>query len=160
MTKGRETFQFQSDASDDKRIGGSADARILRNCLSVKAQKFPPRSFARTAIKVPEFGSHSHQLGSSPLVRRPNYSLYQGIFPDVKWERKSEGYRRVLKDAEVRMAGCTSLILTSVSFSTLQYPSVFDYFTSTEAPASKERWSSPPAPVRQRSALPCGSRLP
>jgi len=46
----------------------SAGARILYSVLRrAKAQRNPLCSLARTAIEVPGFGNHSHQLGSNPL---------------------------------------------------------------------------------------------
>ena len=39
------------------------------------AQRSPLCSLARTAIEVPGFGMHSHQLGIESLNRRPNYPL-------------------------------------------------------------------------------------
>ena len=55
---------------------GCAGARILYMSYGRKdAQRCPLCSFARTAIEVPGFEMHSHQLGIESPNRRPNYSL-------------------------------------------------------------------------------------
>ena len=55
---------------------GRADTPILSvSCGRRDAQRDPLRSLARTAIEVPGFGMHSHQLGIESLNRRPNYQL-------------------------------------------------------------------------------------
>src|ERR1700677_1959301 len=88
MTKGQDTFRFRSNANAgtgvSARIGGGADARILKNCYSVKAQRSPPRSFARTAIYMPGLGNHSHQLGSNPSESNAQLSTLAGVAPCVK----------------------------------------------------------------------------
>jgi hypothetical protein len=54
----------------------SAEAPILcRSYGRIDAQRSPLCSLARTAIEVPGFGMHSHQLGIESLNRRPNYPL-------------------------------------------------------------------------------------
>ena len=55
---------------------GRADAPILSKSYGHKdTQKSPLRSLARTAIEVPGFEMHSHQLGIESLNRTPNYTL-------------------------------------------------------------------------------------
>jgi hypothetical protein len=52
------------------------DAPILSKSYGRRdAQRDPLRSLARTAIEVPGFEMHSHQLGIESLNRRPNYQL-------------------------------------------------------------------------------------
>ena len=53
---------------------GRANAPILYESYGHSyAQRDPLRSLARTAIEVPGFEMHSHQLGIESLNRRPNY---------------------------------------------------------------------------------------
>ena len=55
---------------------GRANAPILSESYGRRdAQRDPLRSLARTAIEVPGFEMHSHQLGIESLNRRPNYQL-------------------------------------------------------------------------------------
>ena len=55
---------------------GRANAPILCESYGHRdAQRSPLRSLARTAIEVPGFEMHSHQLGIESLNRRPNYTL-------------------------------------------------------------------------------------
>ena len=56
-------------------------ARTRHTSRREKAQRFPLRSFTRTAIEIPEFGNHIHQLGSNPPEPKPNYQLYQDLRP-------------------------------------------------------------------------------
>src|ERR1700678_2097919 len=99
MTKGQETFRFRSSASAGAsagtrivaRIGGIGDTRILKNCCSVKAQRFPPRSFAKTAIFMPGLGNHSHQLGSNPSESNAQLSTLAGVWSCVKLKNKRTG---------------------------------------------------------------------
>jgi len=55
---------------------GREDAPILSKSYGRRdAQRDPLRSLARTAIEVPGFEMHSHQLGIESLNRTPNYTL-------------------------------------------------------------------------------------
>ena len=55
---------------------GRADAPFLSESYGHSyAQRDPLCSLARTAIEVPGFEMHSHQLGIESLNRRPNYQL-------------------------------------------------------------------------------------
>ena len=62
--------------STGESMSGRVDAPILSKSYGHRyAQRDPLRSLARTAIEVPGFEMHSHQLGIESLNRRPNYSL-------------------------------------------------------------------------------------
>jgi hypothetical protein len=76
IEQGRVSNGFRNGASDEDWVCGCAGAKIRMRVPRIKkAQNSPSCSFAVTAIEVPGFRNHSHQLGSNPLDLKPNYKF-------------------------------------------------------------------------------------
>jgi len=63
-TSGR---NFRGVGGKNRACGGTCARILYRSCEYANAQRSPLCSSGRTAIEVPGFEDHSHQLGSSPL---------------------------------------------------------------------------------------------
>ena len=64
------------------RFGGSGDTRILENCGTREARRDPLSAvFVDTAISIPGFGNHSHQLGIESVNPRPTTNPSRNVHP-------------------------------------------------------------------------------
>src|SRR3954467_5025144 len=107
MVQGQES-KFRCRSSDDC---GS----WRRNCIvRAQAHRYPVCSSGRTAIEVPGFGKHSHQLGSNPAESKAQLLTLPGPAALPKLKRKqsapSKQQSAPRTDRRKLMADCGMLI--------------------------------------------------
>jgi len=72
MKQGQEP-KFRCNSRDE-------DGSCRRDCsVRARAHRYPVCSFGRTAIEVPGFGKHSHQLGSNPAESKAQLLTLAGL---------------------------------------------------------------------------------
>src|SRR5579864_7908817 len=94
MIEGHVSNGFRRTMCDEERACGIAAGIQCLIRLGETAQRYPLRSFARTAIELPGYEDRSHQLGSNPAESNAQLLSLTGLTPCRQTPQKTSPVRQ------------------------------------------------------------------